>query len=473
MRGLLGLARSLEGRTVVVLLLAVLLVHGGALAIYRLSAAAAADEAFATEVARQLVIAREAVSRRPPEERADEAKALSSKHFEVGWERGPPAEAVGTDAALRDLRDRVLEAEPVLGPGLALALGAPDEPLRQRDLRGAFPLPDGDYLTFRSAHAPGLVRLGPWAFLATAMAILVGVAAVVVVHRIAGPLRELTRATERIGRGAVVPVPEVGPDETRGIGRALNAMQARIHGLVAERTQALAAVSHDLRTPIARLRLRLDQVEDADERRAMAADLDEMQAMVEATLAYVRGGDDPEARQVANVASLLMAVADTSTDAGRDVAYAGPGRALAEVRPVALRRALENLVDNGVCYGGRVRIALGFDDAALVVHVDDDGPGIPPGDVARAFEPFVRLEASRNRNTGGTGLGLTIARRAVEAEGGRLGLSNRPGGGLRAEIRLPGTGGRGRGGVPPADPQRAVAGASGCASGCAERSLDT
>nr|WP_245524554.1 hypothetical protein [Methylobacterium nonmethylotrophicum] len=199
MRGLLGLARSLEGRTVVILLLAVLLVHGGALAIYRLSAAA--DEAFATEVARQLVIAREAVSRRPPEERADEAKALSSKHFEVGWERGPPAEAVGTDAALRDLRDRVLEAEPVLGPGLALALGAPDEPLRQRDLRGAFPLPDGDYLTFRSAHAPGLARLGPWAFLATAMAILVGVAAVVLVHRIAGPLRELTRATERIGRG--------------------------------------------------------------------------------------------------------------------------------------------------------------------------------------------------------------------------------------------------------------------------------
>lgn len=473
MRGLAGLARSLEGRTVAVLLLAVLAVHGGALALYRRSASAAADDAFATEIAHQLVLAREAVLRRPPEDRGTEAQALSSAHFEIGWERGPPAGAVGTDPALLDLRDRVLEVEPVLGPKLALTLAAPDEPLRQRDLRGAFPLPDGGYLTFRSAHAPGLARLGAWAYLATAMAILVGVAAVVVVHRIAGPLRELTRATGRIGRGAVVPVPEVGPDETRGIGRALNAMQDRIHGLVAERTQALAAVSHDLRTPIARLRLRLDRVEDADERRAMAADLDEMQAMVEATLAYVRGGDDPEARQAVNVASLLMGVADASADAGRDVAYAGPGRALAEVRPVALRRALENLVDNGVRYGDRVRIALGFEDGDLVVHVDDDGPGIPSEDVARAFEPFVRLEASRNRNTGGTGLGLTIARRAVEAEGGSLRLANRPGGGLRAEIRLPRPGGRGQGGVPPAGPQRAVAGASGCASGCADRSFET
>lgn len=444
MRGLASLARSLEGRTIAVLLLAVLLVHGGALAIYRHSAVAAADEAFATEVARQLVLAREAVLRRSPETRGTEAKALSSNHFEIGWDpRARTGPAPATDPTLRDLRDRLLALEPVLGPALSLTLEAPDEPLHRQDLRGLIRLPDGSALTFRSAHAPSLVPLGPWASLATAMAVLVGVAAIILMHRIADPLRELTRATGRIGHGAPVRVPEIGPDEIRGIGQALNAMQERIHLLVGERTQALAAVSHDLRTPIGRLRLRLDRMEDEGERRAMEADLDEMQAMVDVTLAYLRGDGDPEARKVTNLASVLMGVADASADAGRDVVFEGPGRALATVRPVAFRRALENLVDNGVRYGTRVRIGLEVEDMALVLQVDDDGPGIPRADVARAFEPFTRLEGSRNRNTGGTGLGLTIAKRAVEAEGGTISLVNRPGGGLRVEIRLPRAGPRG------------------------------
>jgi signal transduction histidine kinase len=441
MRELAGLARSLEGRTVAVLLLAVLLVHGGALAIYRRSAAAAADEAFANEVARQLVLAREAVLRRPPDARGIEAKALSSNHFEIAWDirvPAPPTEA--TDPTLQNLRDRLLTLEPVIGSSLVLTLEAPDEPLHRQDLRGTFRLPDGSGLTFRSAHAPSLVQVAPWASLATAMAIFVGAAAVILMHRIAGPLRELTRATGRIGHGPVVRVPEIGPDETRGIGRALNAMQERIHCLVEERTQALAAVSHDLRTPIARLRLRLDRVEDEGDRDAMAADLDEMQAMVDATLAYLRGDADPEVRRVTNIASVLMSIADASVDAGREVVYRGPGRVLAAVRPVAFRRAVDNLVDNGVRYGSRVVIDLTIEATDLVIGIDDDGPGIPSEDMIRAFEPFARLEGSRNRNTGGTGLGLTIAKRAVEAEGGTLDLINRSKGGLRAEIRLPRTG---------------------------------
>lgn len=440
MRGLLGFARSLEGRTVAVLLLTVLLIHGGELLIYRLSAAAAADEAFATEVARQLVLAREAVLRRSPDERGTEAKALSSDHFEIGWDPQASAGlATPTDPALRDLRDHLLTLAPILGPGLVLTLEAPDEPFHRQDLRGTFPLPDGSTMTFRSAHAPSLVQIAPWTSLATAMAILVGSAAMVLMHRIAGPLRELTEATGRIGHGTVVRVPEIGPDETRGIGRALNAMQERIHRLIGERTQALAAVSHDLRSPIARLRLRLDRVEDEGERRAMASDLDEMQAMVDATLAYLRGDTDPEPRRVINVASVLLSVADASADANRDVAYRGPGRALARVRPLAFRRAVENLVDNGVRYGSRVCLGLDVEETALVVRVDDDGPGIPSEAVARAFEPFTRLEGSRNRNTGGIGLGLTIAKRAIDAENGSLTLANRPEGGLRAEIRLPRT----------------------------------
>lgn len=432
------LGRSLEARTVAVLLLAILAVHGGALLLYRQSATAAADDAFAQRVSNQLTLAREAVLRRPPPERDAEAKALSSPHFELGWSATSPLrQDEALDPAIWSLRSRMIASEPTLGPGLALAMGGGEDAIHQEDLGGALKLADGSFLTFRSAHAPGLARLGSWAYLATAMAILVGVAAVVLMHRIAGPLRDLTRATGEIGHGKVVPVQEAGPDETRGIARALNAMQERIHRLVTERTQALAAVSHDLRTPIARLRLRLDGLPEGSETRAMASDLDDMQAMVDSTLAYMRGDADPELRQVTNVASFLMSVADAASDAGRDVSYAGPGRALATVRPVALRRALDNIVDNAVRYGSRALISLAVGPKELVLTVDDDGPGIAPDQVARVFEPFTRLEASRNRNTGGTGLGLTIARRIVEAEGGSIAMANRPEGGLRVQISLP------------------------------------
>lgn len=437
MRRLAPLARSLEARTVAVLLMAILAVHGGALLLYRQSASAAADDAFARQVANQLTLAREAVLRRPPPERDAEAKALSSAHFELGWSPTSLVRQDGAgDPAMWSLRSRMIASEPSLGPGLALAMAGGDEALHQEDLGGELALADGSFLTFRSAHAPGLARLGSWAYLATAMAILVGLAAVVLMHRIAGPLRDLTRATGEIGHGKVVPVLEAGPDETREIARALNAMQDRIHRLVTERTQALAAVSHDLRTPIARLRLRLDGLAEDVETRAMGSDLDDMQAMVDSTLAYLRGDADPEPRQVTNVVSVLMSIADASSDADRDVSYAGPGRALATVRPVALRRALDNVVDNAVRYGARARISLAVEPEELVLAVEDDGPGIPPDEVDLAFEPFTRLEASRNRNTGGTGLGLTIARRIVEAEGGTIVMDNRQGGGLRVRICL-------------------------------------
>lgn len=421
-----------------VLLAAIVVVHAGALLLYRQSAVAAADEAFAQQVATQIALAREGLTRRQPAERETEARALSAPHFEIGWSKTSPIiTQERSDPVLWSLRSRILELQPSLGTSLVLAMGDREDALHAEDLSGALALPDGGFLTFRSAHAPNFARLGAWAFVSTAMAILVGLAAVLLVHRIAKPLRNLTQATEAIGNGPLVTVPEAGPDETRGIARALNAMQHRIHGLVTERTQALAAVSHDLRTPIARLRLRLERMADTHEGRAMSADLDEMQAMIESTLAYLRGDSDPEPRQVVNIASLAMSVSDSAADAGRPVTYDGPGRALSEIRPITLRRALENLVDNAVRYGHRAGMILEVHTDAIVLRIEDDGPGIAPEKVESAFAPFTRLEASRNRHTGGTGLGLTIARRAIEAEGGSITLTNRAEGGLCAELVLP------------------------------------
>ncbi|WP_244641986.1 ATP-binding protein [Chelatococcus reniformis] len=420
------------------LLLAIILVHAGLLLLYRRSAIASADEAFAQQVATQLAIAREAMLRRSPAERAGEARALSSPHFEIGWAANTP---VGHDehanAALRALRTRVLTLEPGLGAGLALSMEGPADALHQQDLRGAVALSDGSFLTFRSAHSPRLALLGPWVFLSTVMTILVGLAAVGLVHRIARPLRVLNQAADRIGRERPVLVPEIGPEETRNIGRSLNAMQERIRSLVGERTQALAAVSHDLRTPIARLRLQIDDLPEEDRRASMMRDLDDMLTMIDTTLAYLRGDSNPEAQQVINVASLIISIADAMADSGHDVAYQGPTRAVARVRPVALRRAVINLADNAVRYGLRARLALEPHDEALVIRVDDDGPGLAAEDVERVFEPFVRLETSRNRSSGGTGLGLTIARHAIETEGSTVTLTTRPEGGLRAQFTLP------------------------------------
>jgi hypothetical protein len=207
--------------------------------------------------------------------------------------------------------------------------------------------------------------------------------------------------------------------------------------LVSDRTQALAAVSHDLRTPIQRLRLRAGFLDDAEAQRSIDADLDEMEAMVGATLAFLRGDTDGEEPRPTDLAAILRTLCDEAADRGGAVTIDGPDHVLLRLRPVATKRAFANLIDNAVKYGGAAWVALRDAPEAAVVSVEDDGPGIPEAAMATVFEPFQRLEASRNRGTGGTGLGLTIARRAVEGHGGTITLANRPGGGLVVTVRLP------------------------------------
>ncbi len=310
----------------------------------------------------------------------------------------------------------------------------------ERRIGGGMRLEDGSWIAFAAPPALHRAEASPHASLASLSAMAVGIvlASVLVVRWITKPLRRLAEAAEDFGKGAApVPMPEDGPREVRDAARAFNAMQGRIHRLVSDRTQALAAVSHDLRTPIQRLRLRAGFLDDAEAQRSIDTDLDEMEAMVEATLAFLRGDAGGEDFRPTDLAAILRTLCDEAADRGAAVAFAGPDHVLLNLRPVAAKRAFANLIDNALKYGGAARVTLRDSPAAVAVSVEDDGPGIPEAAMATVFEPFQRLEASRNRGTGGSGLGLTIARQAVEGHGGTIALANRPGGGLLVTVQLP------------------------------------
>jgi signal transduction histidine kinase len=266
------------------------------------------------------------------------------------------------------------------------------------------------------------------------------VSAVVVwsVRRITRPMRALADAADRFGRGETVPpLPEDGPEEVRRTVAAFNAMQGRVRRFVADRTRMLAAISHDLRTPLTSLRLRAEFVDDDEIREKIVDTVDEMSRMTEAALAFARDEASGEDARPTDLAALVRAVADDLVDIGAAVTVSAPDRMDLTVRPVALRRAVRNLVENAVRYGERARIRLTDAADAVVIQVDDDGPGIPADRLNEVFEPFVRLETSRSAETGGVGLGLSTARTIARAHGGDVTLANRPGGGLSATLRLP------------------------------------
>jgi len=278
------------------------------------------------------------------------------------------------------------------------------------------------------------------ALLSMAVMLLAVVAlAAIVVRRTTEPLATFAQAAERLGTNVnAPPLPEQGPIEVRQAVRAFNEMQARIRRFVEDRTQMLAAISHDLGTPITRLRLRAEFVEDAEQRQKMLADLEAMERMVASALAFARDDTAREPHVMADLRSLLQRVCDDVADAGHEVTLEAADRAVRYgCRTAALRRALTNLVDNAAKYGHRARVSLRDDGDWLVITIDDDGPGIPEERKEDAFKPFQRLEASRSPQTGGTGLGLTVARTVIRAHGGDITLINRDGGGLRAEVILP------------------------------------
>lgn len=252
------------------------------------------------------------------------------------------------------------------------------------------------------------------------------------------PLTRLAAAAERLGREREPTlIAEMSIPEYASIARTFNEMQLRLKQFVDERTHMLAAIAHDLRTPLTRLRLFAEYVGDKTQQRQLLSDIAEMDAMINSTLAFAGDEAKSEAHSPVDMAALLISLCDNACDAGGQAVYCGPDHAQLPCQPVAMRRALTNLVDNGCKYAQHVTVELRDEADAIVIAIDDDGPGIPPAQIEQAFAPFQRLEASRNRATGGTGLGLTIARDVIRGHGGSIRLLQAAPHGLLALIQLP------------------------------------
>ena len=223
----------------------------------------------------------------------------------------------------------------------------------------------------------------------------------------------------------------------RDLASAFNEMQGRISELVARRTQALGAVSHDLRTPLTRLKLRMEDTADAELQNAVISDIDEMEQMIEATLSYLKGEDSAERPRRLDLDALLRTVVDEARDAGGQADLNVVPHLVIDGCRISLKRAFSNLIGNALRFGTHIVVSAAPRDTMIQITIDDNGPGIPDDRLAAVLEPFVRLEHSRNRETGGVGLGLTIAKSNIETHGGTLNLANRPEGGLRATVTLP------------------------------------
>ncbi|WP_342629379.1 ATP-binding protein [Nguyenibacter vanlangensis] len=252
------------------------------------------------------------------------------------------------------------------------------------------------------------------------------------------PIEEFSRAARRFGRDtSAPPMVEYGPRELRLAMRAFNAMQDRISKFVADRTTMLAAISHDLRTPLTRIRLRGEFIADREQQKRLFQDVAEMQAMISSALVLFRDDVTDEQGTSFDLSELVRDVVDDAVDQGKPALFSGPDHVIFHGRPMALKRALENIIGNACIYGASADVRLHERGDCLAISVADDGPGIPEEFLEAVFTPFFRLERSRNRRTGGTGLGLTSCRAILQAHGGSISLSNRADGGLLAQIILP------------------------------------
>ncbi|NHO19555.1 HAMP domain-containing protein [Acetobacter oeni] len=360
---------------------------------------------------------------------------LSTNDLRMIWlPVSAPPDREGEPARMSELHRQLVAANPVLAHA-QLRLH-PGRPGKWTDVTGTILLADHSQIRFT---APDILRshvVTRGLATATIVSLSVLLAAGMLVHALSMPLRALATVADTVGSGEWEPLEEKGPREVRRLAHAINEMQKRITHLIEDRTEALAAVSHDLRTPLARLRLRAGFLADAESQESIEADIDEMEAMVGGVLAYLSGEKKREPSRSIDLAAILTTIADDAHDRGAVVIYEGPHRLPMCLPPLAMKRVFTNLVENALHYAGSASIRLTAERGWVIVDVEDEGPGIPDLEIGRVTTAFYRVETSRSRKTGGLGLGLAIVKREVERTGGSFTLENRLTGGLRARVML-------------------------------------
>jgi signal transduction histidine kinase len=352
--------------------------------------------------------------------------------------------AMFADAGLRIYSIRVVEAkEPAplrRWERLRMRTGGDfAEDNRPRRLVMAVQYEPGKWVVTQSRSGGRPPRFGGWLIGQTLILYVIVLAPLLWVgRRLARPLGQLTRSAQQFAHtGSADPVEERGPGDVRDLTMAFNAMRSRIVAMLDEKDRMLGAIGHDLRTPLASLRVRTESVEDESERARMSQTIDEMNRMLEDILSLARAGRSTEAAQKVDLSALADAVVEDFIELGSPATMADSDRAVASVRPQQIRRALRNLIENAIVYGERAHVSVVREEGAIRLAVADDGPGIAEDRMEEMMEPFTRLEGSRNRETGGAGLGLALVRAIMAEHGGALKLVNRGGGGLEASLVLP------------------------------------
>lgn len=427
---------TVVARVILVSLLGITLVHVLSLWMYQRALDQELSRAHEASLAERLISIKRSVALAPREQREALAHDLSGGPIEAHWNlnRGAVAGGPGVETwsglsdQIRRLAEDTRSGDVVIGTSV-------DPHVALLSLR----LPDDSWLNvslFAGSHAHAT---GHGTLLSTSlMALGVVLLSLLMARWLTRPIREIADAVTLLSpEDAASSVPEDGPREVRHLARSFNDMSRRIADLITRRTQALAAVSHDLRTPLTRMRLRLDDLQSPELRRDIETDIEEMEQMVEATLSYLKGDRLDEARRSVDLVALLETIVNAARDMGHDATLAAPAHLVVNTRMLSMKRAFSNLIWNALRYGTQARVKVRSSGGEVVVTIEDNGPGIPNEMLDAVLEPFVRLDESRNVATGGVGLGLTIAKNNIEANGGRLRLANRDEGGLLATVVLP------------------------------------
>ena len=454
------LPQSLFGQTLVVLLAGLLISHLIGAWVYTADREQAVRAVGGMAAAQRIANVTQLMSEAPADWRDRLVTAVSDPTFRVTLSTAPllpstvadqnnAAIAIGNVLAeelkswAQQIRVRLPgsdAAAPMMpGPHVMMMDGGMHVMGSWRDLQVSVLLNDGQWLSF----ATMVPKTGPavsWQFIVSMalMGLVVLVVSIWAIGRVTAPLAAFAQAATALGKNLKAePLQESGTREVRQATRAFNDMQTRLIRLIEGRTRMLAAISHDLRTPLTLLRLRVESAPECEDREKMLATINEMNGMIGSVLDLARSNASLENRRPMDLTALVESIVDDMKDAGFPVTMQPSSGVIYECYGAALKRAVTNLIDNAVKYGRTARVAICEVPTLLKIIVEDEGPGIPEHELGRVTEPFYRVEESRSRESGGAGLGLAIAVSVIEAHGGELKLANRREGGLRAEVRLP------------------------------------